>query len=477
MADTYATARDMIADLEERRVSARELLDAHVARRDKLHKAINAVVETDLDHAIEDAERIDAARANQEPLGPLAGLPMTIKDGFDVQGMPATAGYPGYKDRSKNCSDAELVARVRAAGSVVWGKTNVPIFLSDWQSYNDFYGTTNNPYDVTRVPGGSSGGAAAALASGMTPLEIGSDIGGSLRVPANFCGVCALKPTWGVLPMRGHVPPPPGIEANADLGVGGPMARNVDDLKLLWSVLSAQPERPRKTVKGLKLAVWDSDPLLPLGRDAKAAVARAADALSRQGAQVETVAAPVDTRELLINYIWILSSIIGAGFPESVLNEIGKTREADLKAFAAARDPWSMAFNRLATTARTDEVIAAQRARQQLKDRMAEFFKTHDAILMPVTPVAAFRHDHSEPFYERTLDVDGTSHPYRTMLGWIALATALHLPAIVPPAGRTAKGMPIGVQIVGPLNGEAGLLDIAAAVEESLGGFTAPKVM
>ena len=125
---------------------------------------------------------------------------------------------------------------------MIWGKTNVPIILSDWQSYNAIYGTTNNPYDVTRVPGGSSGGAAAALATGITPLEIGSDIGGSLRTPANFCGVTSLKPTWGVLPMRGHVPPPPGIDAEVDLGVGGPMARNVDDLKLLWSVLSKSSE-------------------------------------------------------------------------------------------------------------------------------------------------------------------------------------------------------------------------------------------
>ena len=151
--------------------------------------------------------------------------------------LPATAGNPAFANRAKDCADAELVARTRKAGAVVWGKTNVPFMLGDFQSYNAIYGTTNNPYDVTRTPGGSSGGAAAALATGITPLEIGSDIGGSLRHPANFCGVCSLKPTWGVLPMRGHVPPPPGFDAELDLGVGGPMARNVGDLKLLWDVL------------------------------------------------------------------------------------------------------------------------------------------------------------------------------------------------------------------------------------------------
>jgi amidase len=476
MTEPYATARQMLADLNAKRVSARELLDAHVARNDRLAKSINAVTVTDLERARTDAQAIDDARAKGTAVGALAGIPMTIKDGYDVEHMPATAGFPPFASRDKNCIDAELAARARGAGAVIWGKTNVPIFLSDWQSYNAIYGTTNNPYDVTRVPGGSSGGAAAALATGITPLEIGSDIGGSLRTPANFCGVTALKPTWGVLPMRGHVPPPPGIDAEVDLGVGGPMARNIDDLKLLWSVLNKSSETPRRDVKDTRVAVWDEDPLLPLSREVKDAVARAADALARQGATVETIKAPVDTRELLINYVWLLNSIIGAGFPESVLNEMAKTREADLKAFAAAREPWSRELGRLATTARTDEVMAAQRARQALKDQMKSFFQSYDAILMPVGPVTAFRHDHSEPFYERHIDVDGRSEIYGTMLGWIALATALHLPSMAVQAGRTKGGMPVGVQIVGPLNGENRLFDFAAAVEEGAGGFSPPGI-
>jgi amidase len=475
MLDAYATARQMLADLNAKRLSARELLDAHAARNDRLAKTINAVTVTDLDRARKDALAIDDARAKGARVGALAGIPMTVKDGYDVEHMPATAGFPPFAAREKTCADAELVARARAAGAVIWGKTNVPIFLSDWQSYNAIYGTTNNPYDVTRVPGGSSGGAAAALATAITPLEIGSDIGGSLRHPAAFCGVVSLKPTGGALPMRGHVPPPPGIDAEVDLGVGGPMARNVDDIKLLWSVLGKTPEAAPQAVKGARIAVWDHDPLLPLSKDVKDGVARAADALGKAGAQVERIRAPVDTRELLINYIWLLNSIIGAGFPENVLNEMAKTREADLKAFAAAREPWSRELGRLATTARTDEVMAAQRARQALKDQMAAFFQSHDAVLMPVGPVTAFKHDHSEPFYERSIDVDGRSEIYGTMLGWIALATALHLPSIAVQAGRTKAGMPVGVQIVGPLNGEKRLFDFAAEVDEGFGGFAAPR--
>jgi amidase len=192
MTEVYATAREMLADLAAKRISARELLERHVARNAALHGKLNAVVASDLDRAWREAQAIDDARAKGMTLGALAGLPMTIKDGFDVEGMPATSGFPPFAARDRNCADAELVARSRGAGAIVWGKTNVPLFLSDFQSYNAIYGTTNNPYDVTRTPGGSSGGAAAALAVGITPLEIGSDIGGSLRPPANFCGVCSL---------------------------------------------------------------------------------------------------------------------------------------------------------------------------------------------------------------------------------------------------------------------------------------------
>ncbi|HVU19282.1 MAG TPA: amidase family protein [Rhizomicrobium sp.] len=475
MTDLYATARQMLSDLNARRVSARELLNAHAARNDALAKSINAVTVTDFDRAKKDAQAIDDARAKGASLGVLAGLPMTIKDGYDVENMPATAGFAPFASRPKDCADAELVARARAAGAVIWGKTNVPLFLSDWQSYNAIYGTTNNPYDVTRVPGGSSGGAAAALATGITPLEIGSDIGGSLRTPANFCGVTALKPTWGRLPMRGHVPPPPGIDAEVDLGVGGPMARNVDDLKLLWNVLNKSSGPARRDIKGARVAVWNEDPMLPLSRDVKDGVARAAAALAKHGAKVETVKAPVDTRELLINYMWLLISIISAGLPEATLNEIGKSRDADQKAFAASRDPWSNELNRLAMNAQASDVLAAQRARQAMKDQMATFYQSHDVILTPITPVTAFKHDHSEPFNARLIDVDGKPTPYPTMLGWIALATALHLPSLAVQAGRTPANMPTGVQIVGPANGEDRLFDFAMAVEEGLGGFQPPR--
>lgn len=471
----YATAREMIAALEAKQVSARELLDAHVARNEQVGKKINAVIASDLGRAYGAADVIDNARAKGKPMGTLAGIPMTAKDGFDVGHMPAVAGSKGLVGRDAHCADAELVRRARGQGAVIWGKTNVPYMLSDWQSYNAVYGQTNNPYDVSRVPGGSSGGAAAALACGITPLEIGSDIGGSLRTPASFCGVYSLKPTWGVLPMRGHVPPLPDDYYELDLGVGGPMARNAEDLRLLWNVLSGSMSA-RKPVEGLRIAVWDEDANFPLARDVKEGIARAAHALGEQGARVEHISSPVDTAHLLSTYRWILAPTLSAGLPEAMLQDMERTREADLKTMAENPDPWSEHFNRVCWTARFYEVARAFAARQKLKDRMTTFFQNYDAILMPVAPVVAFPHDHSEPFLERKLEVDGETVSYMNMLSWIALATTLHLPALAIPTGPNAQGLPVGVQLVGTEHGEDRLFDLAIAAEETLGGFAPPPL-
>lgn len=477
MTEVYATARQMLADLAAKKISARELLDLHVARNEALHKKLNAVIETDLEHAQAAAKSIDDARAHQAELGKLAGLPMTIKDGFDVFGMPATAGARGFYKRDKNCLDADMVATVRREGAVIWGKTNVPYMLGDIQSYNEIYGTTNNPYDVTKTPGGSSGGAAAALAAGITPLEIGSDIGGSLRHPANFCGVVSLKPTWNVLSQRGHVPPVPGqyIE-DEDLGVAGPMARNVGDLRLLWEILRGQITAPAN-IGGARIAVWDSEPGFPLAHDVHAGVERAAHALSKQGATVRNAKPDISGAALMPPYMQILSAIISTSLPDDVYNAFEKTRAEDRKLVAEGGSGASAAAFRLANTASYREVHVAAIARQKQKDALAVFFaEGYDAILMPITPVTAFPHNHEGRFASRTLNVDGKSEPYPSLLNWIALATSLHAPALAVQAGQTAGGMPVGVQLVGRWNDEAKLLDLGEALECELGGFRAPRL-
>lgn len=467
MTGTYAAATTMAVDLQAKRISASELLEAHVERHKALHGMLNAVVATDLERARNDAAAIDAARAHGDALGPLAGIPMTIKDGYDVEGLPATAGNTLFANRPPKCADAELVARTRAAGAVIWGKTNVPFMLSDFQSYNEIYGTTNNPYDVSRVPGGSSGGAAAALAAGITPLEIGSDIGGSLRHPANFCGVYSLKPTWGVLPMKGHVPPPPGFDlGDPDLGVGGPMARNVGDLKLLWDVLNKRAHTAPKPKTRGRIAIWIEEKGWPLDNAVKEQVKALGSAFAAAGLRVDYAKPALTGIEMENTYLDILTPIIAGGFPDSLREAMAKMREADKKMVADGRDHDGAARYRLRVTQSDQDIMAAIRKRQTQKDALASFFADGwDAILMPISPVPAFRHDHSDPVNTRTLHVNGNTERYMSMLSWISLATSLHAPALALPAGRTVDGLPVGAQLVGPEHGDGGLFDLAAAAE------------
>lgn len=471
----YQSARRMIADLAAKRISARELLEAHIARNDALHARLNAVVTTDFERARRDADIIDNARARGAILGVLAGLPMTIKDGFDVENMPAIAGDPQLADRSKNCADADVVIATRAQDAVIWGKTNVPFMLGDFQSYNDVYGTTNNPYDPTRTPAGSSGGAATALAAGITPLEIGSDIGGSLRHPANYCGVYSLKPTWGALSLRGHVPPRPGHYVELDLGVAGPMARNPGDLRLLWNVLRGSAGAAPRPVKDARIVVWDEEPGFPLANSVKEAVRRAADALAAAGVRVERMALPVSGTELMDVYLIILTPIIAAGFPDDVFQNFESMRNDDLAALRNGSGISAAAAYRLRATASYREILAAMARRQAMKDKLAAFFAQGiDGILSPISIVPPFPHLQQPGFNERMLDVDGRSVPYMLMLSWISLATALHGPALALPAGRTDTGLPVGVQIVGPAHGEDRLFDFAYELDERTGGFHAP---
>jgi amidase len=273
--------------LATRRISARELLEASVARTNRLNPKLNAVVSRDLDHAYTSARLVDDRRARGESLGLLAGLPMTVKDALDVAGLPASAGIESLLHRT--ATDAAVVSRVRAEGAIIWGKTNTPVKAADWQTYNALYGTTNNPWNLELTPGGSSGGSAAALAAGLTALEVGADIAGSLRVPASFCGVFAHKPTYGIVPQAGLIPPP-GFAAE-QLAVVGPMSSSARDLRLLLSILADAPipaDEPRVELKGLKVALWLEEPTFAVDTEVKAISNAFAAQLAAAGAMVET---------------------------------------------------------------------------------------------------------------------------------------------------------------------------------------------
>lgn len=470
-------ASELLEQLTSRRLSARELLDEHVRRHEQLHPHINAVVATDLDRAYARAQEIDDARAGGADVGPLGGLPMTVKDGFDVAGLPATAGNPAFAERPADCADAVLVARLRAAGAVLWGKTNVPLMLGDFQTYNTIYGTTNNPYDVSRSPGGSSGGAAAALAAGVTPLELGSDIGGSLRHPANWCGVYSLKPTWNVLPLRGHVPPPPGRHLVQDLEAAGPMARTAADLRALYAVLRGEPPMtaPLSDVRGARVAVWLDEAVFPLSRDVRAAVERAADGMRAEGAAVAPAALPFSARKLLENYLTLLFPIVGAGLPPTVYAKFEQTRIAHDRSPGEALDPYGMTSYAVRSAATFRTVARAMADRQAMQDQLAEWFGQWDAILAPVSAVAAITHRQDGPLPERSIEIDDVAAPYLHLLDWVSLATDLHLPALTAPAGRTASGLPVGVQLIGRRHDEDRLFDLAAALERQTGGFAPPE--
>jgi len=470
-------ATSQLVALAGKRVSAVELLKASLARHAETHDRLNAVVAADPERALERARALDDARIRGETLGPLAGLPMTVKDTFDVAGMAASSGLMELKRRMTE--DAAAVSHARRAGAVIWGKTNVPVMAADWQSANGVYGATNNPWDLKRTPGGSSGGAAAALAAGVTPLEIGSDIGGSLRVPATFCGVFSHKPTWGMVSQRGHVPPSPGSYAERDLNVIGPMARSARDLRLLLSIIEngpLAPKAPPADLTQVKIGLWLDDPLCPLDTEVRAVIQNFADELRAAGAQVETIPSPVDMRALLHAYQTLLGAVLGEDLPPKMMRGMERARFF-MKGSVQKAGPLSNAAMVMAYTARHTEWLAADAVRARLRSEIDVAFGSWDAILAPIAPVPAFPHDR-RPFQRRVLKTsDGRMIPYNTMLTWISVATALRLPATAVPAGQTTGGLPVGVQLIGPHAGDARTLAIAQAIDENVRGFVAPPLL
>ena len=468
-----ATAQ--LGALEGRRISAQELLEAVIRRNDQVHTAINAVVAQDHERALHRARAIDDQRAKSEHLGALAGLPMTVKDTFDVEGLPASAGLDALRHR--RATDAAAVTLIKRAGGVVWGKTNTPVMAGDWQTFNAVYGTTNNPWDLERTCGGSSGGSAAALATGITALELGSDIGGSLRVPASFCGVYSHKPTWGIVSQLGHVPPAPGTLAERDLNVVGPMARSARDLRLLLSVLENGPLAARGApaeLRGLRVGLWLDEPAFGLDPEVRAVVERFAADLRAQGAEISPVTSPVDGQALLAAFQVLLGSVIGSDLSPRQRWALEWLRAPGRLALrlGASADSWAGIAQ--AYTARHADWIAADEARSRLGAQMRAVFERFEVIIAPIAPVTAFPHNHRR-FITRTLHAsNGDRYPYTAMLRWIALATTLGLPATAIPAGQAGDGMPVGVQIIGPRGADSRTLAVAEAIEERLGGFMPP---
>ncbi len=465
--------------LRSGRLGSLELLEHQLARIARHNPTLNAVIQLDAAGARRKARAADARLRRGEAVGPLHGVPMTVKESFDVRGLPTTWGLPAHA-RRRATRDAVAVQRLEAAGAIVIGKTNVPVMLADWQAFNAVYGTTRNPWALDRSPGGSSGGAAAALAAGLTPLEIGSDIGGSIRIPAHCCGVYGHRPTYGLVPTGGHALP--GAEVALDINVVGPLARSAGDLALAFGVLAGEeagspwrlalaPSR-RTRLRDFRVAVLPTSPVAPAERAVRAALGSLATLLESNKARVSRTAKPrIPMAEAFTLYVHLLRAATSA------------LQMHDPKAFDAAvavakrlppRDHSYYAEQLRGNTMHHRDWLIANERRHALAGAWTDFFRDHDLLLCPAAPIVAFPHDHVGERWQREVLVDGRRRSVNEHLFWAGYSGLFGLPSTVAPIGRDANGLPIGVQIVGAPGADLECIRFAQLLERELGRFSPP---
>jgi amidase len=450
---TYATVGALNDALDRRQVSAVELTDAAIARIERYDGAINAVVVRDFDRAREAAKKADVER-EKDISKPLLGIPMTVKEANNVAGLKTTWGFPGFKDVVA-AEDGVAIARLKEAGVIILGKTNVPTFLADWQSNNPIYGRTNNPWDLTKTPGGSTGGA-AAVAAGMVPLEFGSDLGGSIRVPAAFCGIYGHKPSFGIVPMRGFRPPPAPDGNGIPISVLGPLARSPDDLELALSVLAgpeasdaaayrfALPKTRHEQHSDYRILILDAHPAAAVDSEIAAALHKVGDVLEKHGAKVSRKSELLpDLMETLGCFGKILGTVTSRGVPQ----------ERPMTAHE-----WMDAL---------DQQYA-------IRQKWARLFSAFEVVLAPAFGVVAFPHDDSQG--ERKLVINGLSTEYGVQGAWSSMAGLANLPATAVPVGKTTDNLPIGIQIIGRFLGDRTTIHLARLLERDIGGFEPPPL-
>ena len=475
----FATAAETADALRRKQISASELLSHTFERIDRFNPKLNAIIWEDREGAAARAKQADEALAKGSVSGALHGVPVTIKESFAYRGSANTWGLPSLVD-TRSPQTAVAVERLESAGAIVVGKTNVPVMLGDWQSYNAIHGTTNNPWDESRTPGGSTGGGAAALAAGLGGLSIGSDLAGSIRIPAHFCGVYGHKPSLALISMAGFQPGPwdgsPGYLM--DLAVVGPLARSARDLRLALNVLGGangdeakawtwRLPAPRHTrLRDFRIGYVLNDAICPVSAEVGAVYEKTLSALSRAGATLHRGwPQELDPRAQMKTFAYLLFSLLTVD-----MNAEGRERSQK----RLANDPDDIAA--AAAVEPHGRWLHESQRRLAVRALWQKYFKSHDVFLLPTAFTAAFPHDHSEPIDNRVIHTPEGKRPYgRDMSSWISFATLSGLPATVAPIGRTHAGLPVGLQIMGPMWEDGTSIEFAAQLSDVIGGFEAPR--
>jgi amidase len=472
-------AHQLVAALRERRVSAVELLATYRQRRDRYNKTLNAIVIANDDEADRQARAADAAIAAGDVTRALTGVPITIKDCINTRGLPTTAGVPARKDNPA-ADDAPVAAALRAAGAVIMGKTNTSTDCGDWQANNALFGRTNNPWDLSRTPGGSTGGGAAALASGLTALELGSDIGGSIRVPAAFCGLFGHRPSETCVPRNGYVPDLPTYNPGLMLNALGPLARCAKDLELALDVIAGPvtgestawrlklPAARQSRLSRFRVAVLPWQDWLPVDVEIMSAVEDCAERVRHTGATVSwTTPEGFDLaaqEQLYTSLLMIMESRLSPAQKRSRLAESARRTGSPIG--AAQADGWS---------ASAADYLAMLDRREAVRAQYRDFFKSWDILLCPVAYTPAFEHiPETVPLYKRELLVNGQLVAYDRLTVYPGVATLPGHPSTAFPWGRTQSGLPIGLQAIGPYLEDRTSLRFAQLLEREFGGFQPP---
>ena len=472
--EPFRSATEMVRSLRARKISATELLALHRERIERYNPRLNAIVTLDLDRAQEAARQADASESRTNSL---CGLPITIKDNLDVAGLRTTAGLPFRKEVAPAERDATVVSRLKNAGAIVMGKTNIPPAASDYQSINPIFGRTVNPYDAARTPGGSTGGGAAAVAAALSSLEIGTDIGGSIRVPAAYCGIYGHKPSETLVPRDGQQRDFPVPNPAKVANVQGPLARDAADLELAldliagpmagedvaWTVTLGAARHER--LADYRVAILPPIPWLPVDDEITGALESFASTLTRLGARV-VVAQPAsfgDLREYYRRYSVMIGATLSTAYEPAFIAEMARRSIED--EFGPG------IFAAMQSSARDYLIWLDQREVHRASYR--DFFKAHDVLLAPISPVFAFPHD-DRPFPERVLSVNGADVPYGRLGVYPSLAGHAGQPATVFPVRKSRSGLPIGLQAIGPYLEDRTPIRFAQLLAREVEGYRPP---